>query len=110
MASWIRSSAGQQDLPEIMASLQEAGSRWIGAPAASAPVPLPRYDWPRLELERLKIPVVVREKLGLTDEALEKLSVCGQFNDEMVVGFAALIGVSEERARRAFEQREEIPE
>lgn len=113
VASWIRSDAGQQDLPEIMASLQEAGSRWIGAAPAMAgvaPVALPRYDWPKRELERLRIPMSVRERLGLTDEALEKLSVCGQFSDELVEGFAALIGVSEKRAREAFEKREEIPE
>lgn len=110
VASWIRSDAGQQDLPAIMASLQEAGSRWIGAPTAQAPVALPRYDWPKQELERLKIPQGVRDRLGLTDEALEKLSVCGQFDDAMVEGFAALIGVNEEQARKAFTNREEIPE
>jgi transcriptional regulator with XRE-family HTH domain len=109
VASWIRSDAGQKDLPEIMASLQEAGSRWIGAPAPAAQV-LPRYDWPRQELVRLKIPQGVRDRLGLTDEALEKLSVCGQYDDAMVEGFAALIGVSEQQARKAFESREEIPE
>ena len=108
VASWIRSDAGQRDLPEIMASLQEAGSRWLGAPVAAAS--LPRYDWPKEELERLRIPMSVRERLGLTDEALEKLSVCGTYEDAMVEGFAALIGVSEDRARQAFEQREAIPE
>jgi transcriptional regulator with XRE-family HTH domain len=113
VASWIRSDAGQRDLPEIMASLQQAGSRWIGGPIGEpepqALVP-ERYDWPKKELENLRIPASVRGRLGLSDEALEKLSVLGEFDGDMVEGFAALIGVSSKRAREAFEKREPIPE
>lgn len=107
VASWIRSDAGQADLPQIMASLQEAGQRWIGACSAK---PVERYDWPKQELDRLKIPAAVRDRLGLTDAALEALATGGTYSDEMAEGFAALIGVSTTRAKKAFENREVIPE
>jgi transcriptional regulator with XRE-family HTH domain len=107
VASWIRSDAGQTDLPQIMASLQEAGQRWIGSSSAK---PADRYDWPKQELDRLKIPAAVRERLGLTDRALETLATGGGHSEDMAEGFAALIGVSTERAKKAFEAREIIPE
>lgn len=107
VASWIRSDAGQGDLPQLMASLQEAGQRWIGACSAK---PADRYDWPKQELDRLKIPAAVRERLGLTDGALETLATGGGYNEDMAEGFAALIGVSTDRAKKAFEAREIIPE
>jgi transcriptional regulator with XRE-family HTH domain len=107
VASWIRSDAGQKDLPQIMASLQEAGQRWIGICGGKAPA---RYDWPKQELDRLKIPAAVRGRLGLTDEALELLTTGGGYSEEVAEGFAALIGVSTTRARKAFDAREIIPE
>lgn len=109
VASWIRSDAGQRDLPQIMASLQDAGKRWLeGCPRAEGLAP--RYDWPKQELDRLEIPETVRQKLGLTDEALEDLAVKGVYSKDMVECFAALLGLPTERVEKAFKNKEPIPE
>lgn len=114
VASWIRSDAGQRDLPRIMASLEDAGKRWlIGCDTCNtrdSPSQPKRYDWPKEELDRLEIPEKVRQRLGLTDEALERLATKGEYDQEMVECFAALIGLPPERVERAFKDRELIPE
>lgn len=101
--SWIRSSAGQQDLPALMKSMHEAALKMAGdenAPAASAP-----YTWPIEALRQAGVSDAIRERLGLTLSALNLLATEGVYDDEMVEGFALVTGYASDAVRQAFEKR-----
>lgn len=110
--SWLRSDAGQEDLPVIMASLQEAGQRWLSGdgplrrlPAAAPPPP---YTWPLEEIEALGLSAVIRQRLGLTAEDLEPLVQRGEFSEELVEAFSVAANYELEAVREAFQERQPI--
>lgn len=106
--SWIRSEAGQQDLPRLMGSLQDAGQRWVDGGTAGqappAPEPAP-YTWPIEELKECGVSEVFRERLGLTDAALKRLAVAGEFNDELAEAFGIACNYKKEAVIEAFSKR-----
>jgi transcriptional regulator with XRE-family HTH domain len=112
--SWIRSEAGQRDLPAIMASLQEAGQRWIEQPEVSAPVEgrgtkkQEPYTWPLQELKDAGISDRFRERLGLTDAALKLLAETGEFDEELAEAFSVACNYELEAVIEAFRNREPI--
>lgn len=107
--SWIRSDAGQQDLPTLMASLQAAGQRWIEAPAETGlvgePPEVKRYTWPLEELEGVGVSARFRERLGLTPERMEALVERGEFDDDLVEAFSVACNYELDAVREAFQNR-----
>jgi transcriptional regulator with XRE-family HTH domain len=107
--SWIRSEAGQQDLPVLMASLQAAGQRWVEGAEPEIPATKPqRWDWPINEVRDSGVSDRFREKIGLSDEALELLCAKGSYDDELVEAFSVACNYEIEAVREAFEQRKSI--
>ena len=107
--SWIRSEAGQQDLPTLMASLQAAGQRWVeGAEPEIPATKVERWDWPITEVQDSGVSERFREKIGLSDEALELLCAKGEYDDELVEAFSVACNYEIEAVREAFEQRKPI--
>lgn len=110
--SWIRSEAGQEDLPKLMASLQEAGQRWLGKPeelpGPGEEQPIAPYTWPLEELEELELSPRMREKLGLTDADLEPLVQRGEFSDELAEAFSIAANYELDAVKEAFSRREPI--
>lgn len=110
--SWIRSEAGQEDLPKLMASLQEAGQRWLGGSPDPKALPeaqeLEPYTWPLRELEELELSPRMREKLGLTDADLEPLVLRGEFTDELAEAFSIAANYELSAVKEAFSKREPI--
>jgi len=104
---WIRSSAGQGDLPAIMKSMHEAALRAVEAETSGEP-PRPVYDWPIEELRRVQVSDAMRERLGLTDEALRQLAVEGVFDGEMVEAFALVTGRAKDAVHQAFTRQEPL--
>ena len=109
VVSWIRSDAGQTDLPELMESLKDAGQRWMGGapepkslPAARDPEP---YTWPIEELKECGVSELFRERLGLTDAALKKLATKGEFTDELAEAFGIACNYRKEAVIEAFTNR-----
>ena len=108
--SWIRSEAGQEDLPELLEALREAGQRWVkgvssrpgghGCPPALVP-----FEWPGLMIDRLGLPESLLERMGVTTDALDALMEKGEFDDRLVGGFALATGLPEGSVREAFESR-----
>lgn len=117
--AWIKSEAGQQDLPALLGALQEAGRRWSETRedscggAATLPEPKPEpvvvYEWPIRAIERLGIPQGVLDRMGVTEEALRALSERGEFDDELVEGFSLVADLEDEVVRKAFEAQEPVP-
>lgn len=109
VVSWIRSDAGQADLPELMESLKDAGQRWVGgapeAKALPAAKEVPPYTWPIEELKECGVSEVFRERLGLTDEALRKLATKGEFTDELAEAFGIACNYKKEAVLEAFSKR-----
>ena len=110
--SWIRSEAGQQDLPRVMASLTDAGQRLLaGTVAVQALPPAPevqRYTWPLEELQECGVSDKWRERMGLSDEVLERLAVSGEFDEEVAEAFGIACNYDTEAVIEAFSKREAI--
>jgi hypothetical protein len=110
--SWIRSEAGQADLPRLMGSLQDAGQRWVEGVATMEslqPAPAPRpYTWPIEELKECGVSELFRERLGLTDAALKRLAVDGEFSDELAEAFGIACNYKKEAVIEAFSKRQPV--
>lgn len=109
--SWLRSEAGQEDLPRILASLQDAGQRWLHGGGAIAPLPeldLVPYTWPAEEVEELGLSTAMRQRLGLTEEDLAPLVERGEFTDELVEAFSVAANYELAAVREAFATRQPI--
>ena len=118
--SWIRSEAGQQTMPVLMEALQVAGKRWLGEPAGSQlalpaapepepePEPPPLYDWPLKEVQSAELSDKMLQRLGLTAEVLERLATTGEYDDDLVEGFAVACNYEEDAVREAFASRSPI--
>lgn len=107
--SWIRSSAGQEDMPGLMKSLHEATMRTLAERSIQKPMFEPEpYIWPVEELKRAEVSAGMRERLGLTDAALKSLAIEGSYDDEMVEAFALVTGYATELVRAAFAEKRAI--
>lgn len=110
--SWIRSEAGQADLPRLMMSLTDAGKRWLSQgdeePAALPPARIKPYTWPIEELKEAGVSDKFRERLGLTDEALKRLAEAGEFDEELAEAFSIACNYELEAVLEAFRSREPI--
>lgn len=104
--SWIRSSAGQQDLPSLMKSMHEAALRAAGSEAA--PAEIPPYTWPIEALKAADVSDAMCERLGLTLSNLNLLAKEGVYDDEMVEAFALVTGLASDAVRRAFDTRSPV--
>jgi transcriptional regulator with XRE-family HTH domain len=103
--SWVRSTAGVEHMSEILRALAEVGS----ACSHTKPAELQRFTWPLEELDNAKVSPALRQRMGLTDEALEGLVNEGRFDDELVEAFAVATNLDEAEVRLAFEKRLPIP-
>lgn len=112
VVSWIRSDAGQADLPGLMESLKDAGQRWVGGAPEAKALPAAKevapYTWPIEELKECGVSEVFRERLGLTDEALRKLATKGEFTDELAEAFGIACNYKKEAVIEAFSKREPV--
>lgn len=107
--SWIRSSAGQENMPGLMKSLHEATMRTLAERSIQQPLFEPEpYVWPVEELKRAEVSDGMRERLGLTDAALKSLAVEGMYDDEMVEAFALVTGYATEAVRTAFAEKRPV--
>lgn len=110
VVSWVRSSAGLEHLGPMLDAMSSAGQR-IGldgegcghASAISKP-----YTWPREELQEAGISDALRQRMGLTDEALDRLERSGEFDDALVEAFAVAVNLQEDEVRLAFSQRSPV--
>lgn len=114
VAGWIRSEAGKEALPDLMASLQEASTRWLGERArkgkgASAPAAPEPYTWPLEELQRAGVSDRLRERMGLGDAVLRKLAKDGSFDEELIEAFSVATDLDPVEVRKAFKARKPIP-
>lgn len=112
VGTWIRSEAGQESLPWLMECVAEASRRWQpnslspDAPAASI---LPAFwGWPLEELDSAEISERVRDRLTLTPERMRALVELGEYDDDLIEGFAVACNFEEVAVREAFEKREAI--
>jgi hypothetical protein len=104
--SWLRSSAGAQHLAPVLAAASEAAKHGVTAcPEAR----LERFEWPLEELEAAKVSPALRERMGLSEEALTRLVEEGEYDEDLVEAFAVATGLSEKAVREAFSKRQPIP-
>lgn len=111
VASWLRSDAGVEHLApvlEAMSDLSKRATQCGGADEAAAALAPSRYTWPLEELEHAKVSPALRQRMGLTDEALETLVETGAFTDELVEAFSVAVNLDEEAVREAFTNRSAV--
>lgn len=110
--SWIRSDAGQRDLPSIMASLQEAGKRWLQNPGGTSTEQEeedpPPWNWPLDELRDAGVSDRFRERMGLTDERMNALVLRGEFDEDLIEAFSVACNYDMDAVREAFEERQPV--
>lgn len=106
VASWLRSDAGVQHLAPMLEAMSDLGRRLVtcetgGTPKVGPPPP-PRYEWPLEELESAQVSRALRERMGLSDEVLERLATTGEFDDDLVEAFSVATNLEEAAVREAF--------
>lgn len=107
--SWIRSEAGQEDLPRVLDSLKDASTRLMGLPLAEKePEGEPPYTWPIMELQSCDISEKFQERMGLTKEALGKLATTGEFDDELAEAFGIACNYETAAVIEAFRERRPV--
>ena len=104
--SWIRSEAGQEDLPALLEALQTAGRRWCPRAPSSPDEPgLAPYEWPAQVVDRSGMDQAILDRLGIRAERLDDLIERGEIDDELVEGFALLLKTDPAAVREAFAAR-----
>lgn len=110
--SWIRSDAGQEDFPAIMASLQVAGQRWVRSGPKTeqeeAVDVLQPWEWPRTELEEAQLSERFLERNGLTEERIAALVERGEYDEDLVEAFSVACNYELDAVREAFQKRQPI--
>lgn len=99
VSAWLRSEAGAEHMAPMLEAMSELGRKLVGRSA------LPRYDWPMRELNQAEVSPALRRRMGLTDDALERLAVSGEFTDELVEAFSVAVNLDETAVREAFRTR-----
>ena len=105
--SWIRSDAGQEDLPAILESMQAMTTR-TSVTDQGSDSDSKDYLWPLQELKAASVSDKMRKKLGLTDKALWDLAKEGKFDDDLIEAFSLACDYAEDAVREAFTKREPI--
>lgn len=108
VVSWIRSDAGQEDLPAILESMQAMALRTSGNESHSQSEKQEDYIWPLQALKQAEVKDKMRQKLGLTDERLWALAKDGVFDDDLVDAFSLACDYDEGAVREAFQSRQPI--
>jgi transcriptional regulator with XRE-family HTH domain len=108
VVDWIRSEAGQSDLPALLESMQIMTNRSLGVSNDADTSAQSDYLWPLQEIRQAEITDDRRIKLGLTDEALWKLAKEGEFDDDLVWAFSMACDFEEAAVREAFTKRTAI--
>jgi hypothetical protein len=103
--SWIRTEAGFQDIPLIHRAVADALDRLPDVSPRQSVGPLP-YLWPRQKLEECEMSKWRRNKLGMTDERVERLVSIGEYDDELIAAFADEFNLTDESVREAFAKRQ----
>lgn len=105
VATWLRSEAGVEHMAPILRAMSELGQRVV-EPAAELVASLrPRYEWPIQELHNAGVSEALRRRMGLTEEALERLATTGEFDDDLVEAFSVAVNLEEDTVREAFSRR-----
>lgn len=105
VSAWLRSEAGIEHLAPVLEAMSELGKRAGGQGKGCQGSTPPRYEWPAEELAAAKVSPALRERMGLTDEALERLATTGEFDEALVEAFSVAVNLEEDAVREAFRTR-----
>jgi transcriptional regulator with XRE-family HTH domain len=113
VSTWLRSEAGAEHMVPMLEAMSELGRKVADAGCGErTPEPealaVPRYDWPLQELNNANVSAALRQRMGLTDEALELLATTGAFDDELVEAFSVAANLDEAAVREAFSSRSPV--
>lgn len=105
VSAWLRSEAGIEHLAPMLEAMSELGRRTEGVGHVCLKTMPVRYEWPAEELAAAKVSPALRQRMGLTDEALEKLATTGEFDEALVEAFSVAVNLEEDAVREAFRTR-----
>lgn len=111
VVSWMQSPAGAEHIGSILetaARVCRQGPIMLLQPETpEGPSP---FTWPLEELEAAGVSAALRERMGLTAEALDGLVVRGEFDDDLVEAFSVATNLDPVEVRKAFTNRLAIPQ
>lgn len=106
IVSFINSEVGQAEMPKLLAAMTNAAGK-MSAPAAAEEKQPAKYTWPAEALNQKGVSQTMLNRLGLDQEALERLAD-GIYDDDIVEGFAMAMQLPEEAVVKAFAAKEPV--
>ena len=106
IVSFINSEVGQAEMPKLLAAMTNAAGK-MSAPAAAEEYQPVKYTWPAEALNQKGVSQTMLNRLGLDQEALERLAD-GIYDDDIVEGFAMAMQLPEEAVGKAFAAKEPV--
>ena len=106
IVSFINSEVGQAEMPKLLAAMTNAAGK-MSLPAAEEEKQPVKYTWPADALNQKGVSQTMLNRLGLDQEALERLAD-GIYDDDIVEGFAMAMQLPEEAVVKAFAAKEPV--
>lgn len=106
IVSFINSEVGQAEMPKLLAAMTNAAGK-MSLPAAAEEKQPAKYTWPADALNQKGVSQTMLNRLGLDQEALERLAD-GIYDDDIVEGFAMAMQLPEEAVVKAFAAKEPV--
>lgn len=109
VTGWLQNTAQAADLAAVMQSVAVMSARvTAGGVTAELTLKSEPYTWPMEALQEAGITDKLRERMGLGNDVLRRLTTEGEFDDELVEAFSVATNLEEEAVRQAFEKREPV--
>jgi transcriptional regulator with XRE-family HTH domain len=110
VVSWMQSPAGADHIGPILETAARVCQQGPIAPLQQERlVQLAPFTWPMEELEAAGVSTALRERMGLTADALQALVEEGIFDDDLVEAFSVATNLDPVEVRKAFTNRLAIP-
>lgn len=114
LVAWMQTEAGAEHIGQILETAAKVCREGplVRLPAEGCGAEPPRrerFTWPLEELEAAGVSAALRERMGLTADALEALVEDGEFDESLVEAFSVATNLDIEEVRKAFEKRLPIP-
>lgn len=106
--TWLIKSAELEDMAAVSSALGLGLKRLMEINPVPPPAAPELYTWPIEELTEIGISKSMRDRMGLTEEALNALAEYGTFDDDLVEAFSLACNYDRMAVMEAFQQRKSI--
>jgi transcriptional regulator with XRE-family HTH domain len=111
VVSWMETEAGAEHLGQVLEAAARVYQRVPAMPVLSDGPPKKQkpFLWPVEELKSAGVSLALQERMGLTEEVMQRLVEEGEFDEGLVEAFSVATNLDPKEVRKAFELRMPIP-